>query len=198
MHSTRLLERRLPRLFVFFVMLASIAGTLVVCALIHIVGRPTPHQNAIASVLERDGSALSDEDGYILVNLKGGSIPITDASLRDLVPCRRLRQLTAYGCSITDDGLSYLVGHRNLRVLHLDGCSQITDAGVVHLVQISSLRELSLSETQVTQRGIEALRKALPKGLVCDKRVRTHDETRAMSAYKGAVGMESDPINGPD
>ena len=39
----------------------------------------------------------------------------------------------------------------------------ITDVGVMHLVQMTNLRELKLNGTQITNAGIFKLRKAIPK-----------------------------------
>ena len=49
----------------------------------------------------------------------------------------------------------------NLQLLSLDG-TQVTDAGLVHLKRLSSLRWLKLTRTKVTDDGVRELQKSLP------------------------------------
>ena len=62
---------------------------------------------------------------------------------------------------VTDAGVVHLGGLTSLRFLHLNN-TQITDAGLVHLKALTSLQVLSLDNTQVTDAGVAKLKEALP------------------------------------
>ena len=62
---------------------------------------------------------------------------------------------------ISDAGLVHLAGLTSLRTLRLMD-TQITDAGLVHLAGLTSLQGLFLEETQVTDAGVARLQEALP------------------------------------
>ena len=64
---------------------------------------------------------------------------------------------------ITDAGLAHLVGLTNLQTLNLSDCYQITDAGLVHLKGLTNLKTLVLMQTQITDAGVAELKQALPK-----------------------------------
>jgi hypothetical protein len=78
----------------------------------------------------------------------------------------QLPQLEILGLTYTrtdDADLARLKGLKNLRELFLDG-TQITDAGLVELERLPGLQKLSLLYVEnITEEGIERLRKALPK-----------------------------------
>ena len=62
----------------------------------------------------------------------------------------------------TDLGLKhYLAAVEPSATLRLIGW-RITDAGLVHLKELTSLETLTLSETQVTDAGVAELQQALP------------------------------------
>ena len=46
------------------------------------------------------------------------------------------------------------------------GCTRVTDIGLEHLRELSSLIELDLEGTQATDEGIENLREALPECVI--------------------------------
>lgn len=52
---------------------------------------------------------------------------------------------------------SLLAGMTNLKELDLSRCSKITDAGIEHLLTISALQKLCISETCVTSDGVARL-----------------------------------------
>ena len=60
---------------------------------------------------------------------------------------------------LTDDLLDDLSQRvRTLTALSLSGCREVTDAGVMHLAQLPSLRHLDMSGTAITDGGLEVLR----------------------------------------
>ena len=147
------------------VLVTFCAVVIVGCHQLYLAIRPipfTPHERAISSVNNRDGWAREDKDGFVIADLNGGTIPITDQSLLDLTACRRLRKLTAYETAITDNGLVHLRGHDNLKILHLDKCAGITDGAIPHLIALTQLEELSINGTAISEYGLRALRNALP------------------------------------
>ena len=64
-----------------------------------------------------------------------------------------------------DDDLVHLERLPVLEHLYLDG-SPITDAGLKHLYTLKALKWVSLGNTQVTQRGLDDLQKALPNATI--------------------------------
>jgi hypothetical protein len=70
---------------------------------------------------------------------------------------------------------------RRIEVLDLYGRG-ITDVGLTHLIEITSLRELFLLDTRVTDAGIERFRLALPSCVV----------TRLTTKPRGAFEYEND------
>jgi hypothetical protein len=60
-----------------------------------------------------------------------------------------------------DDDLAHLEQLRNIEHLDLDG-APITDAGLKHLYSLKKLKTVMLSNTQITQRGMDDLKRALP------------------------------------
>jgi Ran GTPase-activating protein (RanGAP) involved in mRNA processing and transport len=114
-----------------------------------------------------------------------------DQTLENLRQLRYLKNLAIHGGSVTDEGLKYLVDYPQLESFVVS-CPEIpaqasqitdmglesigktkisrlfiaraaiTDVGLKHLEKMTTLRNLSLRDTQVTPEGIESLEKALP------------------------------------
>ena len=59
-----------------------------------------------------------------------------------------------------DAGLVHLKGLANLKELNLSE-AQVTDAGLVHLGGLAKLQTLGLGETRITDAGVAELQKAL-------------------------------------
>ena len=53
--------------------------------------------------------------------------------------------------------MSSFLGMLSLKELDLSRCSRITDAGLAHIVSITHLEKLNISETKVTSKGINLL-----------------------------------------
>ena len=66
------------------------------------------------------------------------------------------------GPQVTDAGLMHLEELTDLKMLILNG-TQVTDAGLVHLNGLTNLIRLDLKDTQATDDGVEKLQQALPK-----------------------------------
>jgi len=85
------------------------------------------------------------------------SADFTGKTCDKLAKLPKLEQLTFPVTSITDDGLA-VVAKLNLAVLELMGSPALTDAGVVHLSRMKSLRYLDLTGCNVTIKGVSALK----------------------------------------
>jgi hypothetical protein len=139
-------------------------------------GNPRFHDNAMTRL----------KTFQYLRGLDLGYSDITDQGLSHIQSLSELRWIYLYGTQVTDDGLRYVRGLANvetlvladdnftdaclehistlprLRLLNLNGC-RITDSGVKFLRQVSNLERLMLYDTDVSVKGIEELKRALPK-----------------------------------
>lgn len=61
--------------------------------------------------------------------------------------------------TIADNDLTRLKGLTNLKLLRLDNCSAVTDAGLAHIADLTSLTFLSLAYTNITDDGLIHLSK---------------------------------------
>lgn len=115
------------------------------------------------------GTHISDrgmEEIKELKNLEAlslGSTPISDAGLSKIVwnDLVRLEELRLDGTRVTDAGLKNLAGLRSLQVLDLRN-TPITDAGLIPLRRMTTLRELYLTNTEVSDSAADDLRQASP------------------------------------
>ncbi|KAI3422973.1 uncharacterized protein J3R85_011490 [Psidium guajava] len=81
---------------------------------------------------------------------------------------RYLRCLNVADCHrITSSALWAISGMANLKEVNLSRCVKVTDAGIRHLLSISTLEKIRVSETSLTADGI-ALLSSLPNLLVLD------------------------------
>ena len=87
---------------------------------------------------------------------------VTDASLKELGPLKRLTSLSLFNTKVTDTGLKELAGFKRLTHLRLRD-SEVTDAGLKELVPLKGLTHLDLGATNVTDSGLKEL--AALKGL---------------------------------
>lgn len=120
--------------------------------------------------------------------------PVTDQGLVNVRYLRQLQELYIggqYARQITDDGLLRFGRLRRLRVLELRQTgvrgsglnilsklpalesislwdSDVDDSAIVHLKKLTNLKRLVVGRTQMSQQGIEELRKSLPNCLVID------------------------------
>lgn len=91
-----------------------------------------------------------------LQSLTIGGPGITDRSLETISKLQNIVALNVAGTQISGEGFRHWAGHR-LSSLHL-GLNRIADGHLFHLQHLPSLRELSLGEPDVTDKGIEHLR----------------------------------------
>lgn len=82
---------------------------------------------------------------------------ITDAGLVHLKPLKQLIWLGLDGTRITDAGLPALQELSSLEALGL-GTTRVTDAGLAHLARLPSLRGVGLSDLSITDQGLQHLK----------------------------------------
>lgn len=88
----------------------------------------------------------------------GGDLtPFNDTSL-----LTGLRELSLKYTNITDAGLVHLRDLTKLYLLDLSH-TDVADAGLVHLKELTNLYRLELYSTKVTDEGVSEFKQALPK-----------------------------------
>jgi hypothetical protein len=110
---------------------------------------------------------------------------VSDEGLTHLKEVPNLADLNLHGRPITRKGLEHLLGVRNLQALTLHGVP-IADDDIEPLRDLSSLQSVSLQCTNVSKKGIDRLRAALPR---C--RIVWHpDPNRGAAEWAQAHGAE--------
>lgn len=95
--------------------------------------------------------------------LKLSEADITDAALKPLNQCAKLKALTIEGSAkLTGTGFADLDALTGLELLYLGG-SGITDAGMAFVARRTGVKTLSLERTKITDAGMKEL--ASPRGL---------------------------------
>ena len=92
----------------------------------------------------------------------GDSGPMRADLVRAIAELKDLRVLKLGYSNITSDGLRILGSLQQVERLGLEGCPRIGDQAVAELANWKSLKYVDLQETKVTEKGVEALRKAKP------------------------------------
>jgi hypothetical protein len=93
---------------------------------------------------------------------RGAAAGIPEETLKAIAGLQELRVLYLGFSAITVGGLHTLNSLDRVERLGLQGCSRIDDAALAELIQWKGLKSLDLQETAVTEKGIEAFRKARP------------------------------------
>jgi peroxiredoxin len=86
--------------------------------------------------------------------------PITGAGLRHLQHLPRLREIALDGNRLKDFELAQLDGLASLKILEVH--EGISDRAVAYLKQLKGLRRVLLHRTNITDAGVDELRRALP------------------------------------
>jgi internalin A len=93
-----------------------------------------------------------------VLNLR--NTPLSDEDLATFKRLSSLYYLDLQSTKVTDAGMVHIKGLPSLRVLSLRG-TRVSDAGLVHLKGLTSL-EVLIVGTQVTDAGVNGLKRALP------------------------------------
>jgi hypothetical protein len=115
--------------------------------------------------LELHMTGLTDEGlaalGVLPVEVLWLGPRITDRGMQTVGTFRSLKHADICAHLVTDEGVRALAGMEELEVLWLTR-SRITDASIAVLSQLTALRELNVSCTEITAQGLRELRRALP------------------------------------
>jgi WD40 repeat protein len=115
------------------------------------------------------GAAIEDADVKDIRGIHGidafelANTQLKDDDLKFVASFKRLTRLNVAHTPVTDAGLKHLSGLKRLRALNLEH-TKVTDAGLKAMDDLPSLLSLNLTGCdQVTQAGIAAAFRALPK-----------------------------------
>ena len=87
---------------------------------------------------------------------------IPEASVRAIAELKELRVLRLGYSAIAAEGLRILSIVPGIEKLGLEGCRRVNDAAMAELANWKNLKYLDVQDTQVTQSGVDALKKANP------------------------------------
>ena len=90
------------------------------------------------------------------------SVRLTEAGMEAIATLQNLRCLRMNGTAVSARGLDKLKGLSKLERLDLQGCKRLNDEAVSALKSLPALRALDVTGTQMTEKGIAALRQARP------------------------------------
>ena len=85
---------------------------------------------------------------------------IPEASVRAIAELKELRVLKLGYSAIGAEGLRILSTVASIEKLALEGCHRVNDAAIAELANWKNLKYLDVQDTQVTQTGVDALKKA--------------------------------------
>lgn len=91
------------------------------------------------------------------LSVSGHEIKLDDAAIGFLVQMKNLEHLVLWSTPITDAGVRVIGTLRKLKTLSLEHCTQISDAGMAHLVRCTTLKELWLSFAPIGGEGLAHL-----------------------------------------
>ena len=87
---------------------------------------------------------------------------IPEASVRAIAELKELRVLKLGYSAIGAEGLRILSSVATIEKLGLEGCRRVNDAALQELANWKNLKYVDVQDTQVTQAGVDALKKANP------------------------------------
>ncbi|XP_016398822.1 uncharacterized protein LOC107732090 isoform X1 [Sinocyclocheilus rhinocerous] len=120
-------------------------------------------------VRENTLQCLATHPSLSALSLAG--IPVADGNhTLEIISGLRLTQLTLPGRhSVTDSGLTFLSRQTLLLELDLTDYTQLTDHGITQLASMTRLKKLSLSNTQVSDSGLQLLKLNLSRTRITDQ-----------------------------
>jgi hypothetical protein len=129
--------------------------------------------------LDLDRTQVTDAGLKELANVKSlqsldlSGTQVTDAGMKELVKLTNLRSLNLGFVAVTDAGMKDLAGLKSLKTLKMfplkgnvflpDGGGKFTDTGLKELARMKSLESMMIDSINLTQAGVDELRRALPK-----------------------------------
>lgn len=91
------------------------------------------------------------------LSVSGHEIKLDDAAIGFIVQMKNLEHLVLWSTPITDAGVRVVGTLRKLKTLSLEHCTEISDAGMAHLVRCATLKDLWLSFTPIGGEGLAHL-----------------------------------------
>jgi hypothetical protein len=91
------------------------------------------------------------------------SVSLTEPGLDAIAALQNLRHLRLNGTLVSSRGIERLAGLSKIERLDLQGCTRIGDDVVPVLARFRALQRVDLAGTQVTDKGVAALRGVNPK-----------------------------------
>jgi serine/threonine protein kinase len=95
---------------------------------------------------------------FELLEIDLTSKPVGDDGLAKLKGATNLTRLVLWNAGISDAGLEHLKDLTSLKELHLFANPNVTDAGLAHLKRLTNLSALDLNATRVTDAGLVHLK----------------------------------------
>ncbi len=74
-----------------------------------------------------------------------------------------LKSVSFFASDVTDEGLDFQTPPKQLEILRIDKCGHVTDACLIHIGRIKTLKQIAICNTKITRTGVESLRKQLPQ-----------------------------------
>lgn len=115
------------------------------------------------------GAKLSTEDfrafgafKSLRILIVNNSQAVTDDALAAMEPPPALERLDLQGVPLTAAGLARWKAPAKLTQLNLHACDALDDTAIPHLKKLTSLSELQIKATGITEAGAAELKKALP------------------------------------
>jgi internalin A len=112
--------------------------------------------------LDLSGPRSADRPDLPLGNRAGETGAMDENAARAISELKELQVLKLGYSNISADGLRILSGLSQVEKLGLEACPRIGDPAVTELANWKSLKYVDLQETQVTEKGVEALRTLKP------------------------------------
>jgi len=111
-------------------------------------------------------NGLSDEQIKALGHLRGLTLrgnQVTDATVARFITSSNLEQLSLVDTRVTDDVCRSLAKMPSLKLIAINRARSVHDSGLLRLKGLSHLEQLILGNTGATEKGLDDLRRALPK-----------------------------------
>ena len=93
---------------------------------------------------------------------RGAAAGVPEETLKAIAELKDLRVLNLGFSAVAPDGLRTLGSLERVERLGLQGCSRVDDSALAELIHWKGLKYLDVQETPVTEKGLEAFRKARP------------------------------------
>jgi Leucine-rich repeat (LRR) protein len=112
--------------------------------------------------LDLSGPRSADRPDLVLGSRMGEPGTVDENAVRAISELKDLNVLKLGYSNISADGLRILSALSQVEKLGLEACTRIDDGVVTELANWKSLKYVDLQETQVTEKGVEALRTLKP------------------------------------